>query len=65
MDVAFIKPVTLPPGLLKLATRPDLIGSLLVIMRVGIVEVAALAANAPTSKNQPHRKLNQLSGQCR
>src|SRR5262249_19151283 len=42
MDVAVIKPVTLPPGRLKLATRPDLIGSLLVLMRIGIVEVAVL-----------------------
>jgi hypothetical protein len=28
MDVAVIKPVMLPPGRLKLAIRPDLIGSL-------------------------------------
>jgi hypothetical protein len=48
-DVAVIKPVTLPPGRLKLATRPDLTGSLLVMIRIGIVEVAAFAANAGAS----------------
>ena len=48
-DVAVIRPVTLPPGRLKLATRPDLTGSLLVMIRMGIVEVAAFAANAPAS----------------
>jgi hypothetical protein len=30
----------LPPGWLKLAIRPDLTGSLLVMIRMGIVEVA-------------------------
>jgi hypothetical protein len=60
MDVAVIKPVTLPPGLLKLATKPDLTGSLLRTIRIGIVEVADFAASAPTSP--PPAK---LSGQGR
>jgi hypothetical protein len=49
VDVAVIKPVMLPPGRLKLATKPDLTGSLLVLIRMGVVEVAALAANAAPS----------------
>src|SRR5262249_42723876 len=49
IDVAVIRPVTLPPGRLKLATRPDLTGSLLVMIKIGIVDVALLAASAPIS----------------
>src|SRR5262245_48514601 len=49
IDVAVIRPVTLPPGRLKLATRPDFTGSLLVMIRIGIVDVVLLAANAPIS----------------
>ena len=39
-------PVTLPPGRLKLATRPSLIGSLPMPKTTGMVVVAALAAIA-------------------
>ena len=39
-------PVTLPPGRLRLATRPSLTGSLPVAKTIGIVVVAALAASA-------------------
>jgi hypothetical protein len=48
-DVAVIRPVTLPPGRLKLAIRPALTGSLLVMIRMGIVEFAPFTANALTS----------------
>src|SRR5262249_56572798 len=37
-------PVTLPPGRLRLATRPSLTGSPLAVNTIGIVLVAALAA---------------------
>src|SRR6516165_8910372 len=37
-------PVTLPPGRLRLATRPSLTGSPLAVNTIGIVWVAALAA---------------------
>jgi hypothetical protein len=37
-------PVTLPPGRLKLATRPCLTGSTPVAKTIGMVEVAAFAA---------------------
>jgi len=39
-------PVTLPPGRLRLATRPSLTGSLPVPKTIGTVVVAALAASA-------------------
>src|SRR6516165_5222527 len=38
-------PVALPPGRERLATRPSLTGSSLTAKTIGIVEVAALAAN--------------------
>src|SRR6516165_1542091 len=41
-----LTPVTLPPGRLRLATRPSLTGSPPVTKTIGTVEVAALAANA-------------------
>jgi len=41
-----VMPVTLPPGRLKLATRPCATGSRLVLKTMGIVVVAALAASA-------------------
>ena len=41
-----LTPVTLPPGRLRLATRPSLTGSLPVAKTIGIVVVAALAAIA-------------------
>ena len=39
-------PVTLPPGRLKLATRPARAGSLTAEKTIGMVEVAAFAASA-------------------
>src|ERR1700736_6625785 len=42
-------PVTLPPGRLRLATRPSLTGSAPVMKRIGIVDVAALAASTDGS----------------
>ena len=44
-----LTPVMLPPGRLRLATRPILTGSLLLSKTIGIVVVAALAASAETS----------------
>src|SRR5262245_38949236 len=41
-----LTPVTLPPGRLRLATRPSLIGSPPVTKTIGTVVVAALAASA-------------------
>src|SRR5262249_20429544 len=41
-----VTPVTLPPGRLRLATRPNCTGSKLVVKTTGIVVVAALAASA-------------------
>jgi hypothetical protein len=41
-----VEPVTLPPGRLRLATRPNLIGSPPVVNTIGTVEVAALATSA-------------------
>ena len=41
-----LTPVTLPPGRLRLATRPSLTGSPPVAKTIGIVVVAALAASA-------------------
>jgi hypothetical protein len=38
-----VTPVTLPPGRLKLATRPSLTGSPPLAKTIGIVAVAALA----------------------
>src|SRR5262249_176890 len=40
-------PVALPPGRLRLATRPSAMGSEPVPKTIGIIEVAALAASAP------------------
>jgi hypothetical protein len=42
----WVAPVTLPPGRLRLATRPSCTGSPLVVKTIGIVVVAALAATA-------------------
>src|SRR5262249_39977383 len=41
-----LTPVTLPPGRLRLATRPNLTGSVPLANTIGIVVVAALAASA-------------------
>src|SRR5215467_4552148 len=39
-------PVTLPPGLLKLATKPIFIGSSPLVKTIGIADVAAFTASA-------------------
>ena len=41
-----LMPVTLPFGRLRLSTRPTLIGSAPIMKTIGIVSVAAFAANA-------------------
>jgi hypothetical protein len=41
-----LTPVTFPPGRLRLVTRPTLTGSAPLVKTMGIVAVAALAANA-------------------
>jgi len=41
-----LTPVTLPPGLLRLATRPSLTGSAPVTTTIGTAAVAALVASA-------------------
>jgi hypothetical protein len=41
-----LKPVTLPPGRARLATRPPPTGSLTPVKTIGIVEVAFFAASA-------------------
>ena len=41
-----VTPVTLPPGRLRLATRPTSTGSPPIAKTIGIVVVAALAASA-------------------
>ena len=46
-DELKLTPVTLPPGRLRLATRPSLTGSPPVAKTIGTVVVAALAASAP------------------
>ena len=48
-DVNKLAPVTLPPGRLRLATRPILTGKSLPVKTIGIVDVAALAARAGRS----------------
>ena len=52
-------PVTLPPGRLRLVTRPSLTGSLPVTKTIGIVVVAAFAANA----GQCSRRSRQPAGE--
>ena len=42
-----VAPVTLPPGRLRLATRPSVTGSLPLAKTIGTVVVAALAAGSP------------------
>jgi hypothetical protein len=41
-----VAPVTLPPGRLRLPTRPNATGSLPIANTIGIVVVAAFAASA-------------------
>ena len=47
-----VAPVTLPPGRLRLATRPSLTGSAPVWNTIGIVAVAAFAASAGAEPRQ-------------
>ena len=42
--VIMVMPVTLPPGRLRLATRPNVTGSPALTKTIGIVDVAAFAA---------------------
>src|SRR5262249_54034172 len=52
-SIWFVKkltPVRLPPGRLRLATRPDLTGSAPIANTMGMVEVAAFIASAETSR---------------
>ena len=63
-----IDPVRLPPGRARLATRPSLTGSSLTMKTMGIVVVAALAANAAgASDRDDHGDLsaNQFGRQLR
>ena len=48
-DVNRLAPVTLPPGRLRLATKPTLTGKSLPVKTIGIIDVAALAASAGRS----------------
>ena len=47
LHVEVLTPVALPPGRLRLATRPSATGSEAVLKTIGMLEVAALAASAP------------------
>jgi len=44
-----VTPVALPPGLLRLSTKPTLTGSPPAVNTIGMVAVAAFAANPETS----------------
>ena len=58
-------PVTLPPGRLRLATRPTATGSLATAVTIGIVAVAALAASSePSATNDVYRTVEQLGRQA-
>ena len=62
-----LTPVTLPPGRLRLATRPSLTGSPPVAKTIGTVVVAALAASAASgvADDHGHRPANQVGHQGR
>ena len=64
-----LTPVTLPPGRLRLATRPSLTGSSPVAKTIGIVVVAALAASAagvlPPVDDHGHLAADQIGRQRR
>ena len=62
-----LTPVTLPPGRLRLATRPCLTGSPPVAKTIGTVVVAALAASAEMvfADDHGHRPANQFGHQRR
>src|SRR5947199_2014080 len=68
---AFIEviPVALPPGRLRLVTRPSSTGSAPTAKTIGVVEVAALAATAagvlPGGGDHCHLPLDEVSSQCR
>ena len=60
--------MTFPPGLLRLATRPNLTGSPPVLKTIGTVEVAALAATAAVIAGRDQRRhwnTNQLRSERR
>ena len=61
-----LTPVALPPGWLKLATRPKVTGSPPVVKTIGIVGVAALAARGDgASRRDDHGdpSANEIGGQ--
>ena len=60
-------PVRLPPGRARLATRPSLTGSSVTLNTIGIVVVAALAANAGAVPPRDHVRppANQIGRQRR
>jgi hypothetical protein len=59
-----LKPVALPPGLLRLATRPVWMGSEAIPKTIGIVAIAAFAAIAacvlPLRGDHGYSALNQI-----
>src|SRR6516164_8084570 len=58
-----LTPVTLPPGRLRLSTRPALTGSSPVVKTIGIVDVAALAALV-LDKLAPTRRAAAPAARC-
>ena len=63
-----VTPVRLPPGRLRLATRPTWTGSTPVVKTIGIVVVAAFAASAAGTVacgNHGHLTTNQIGRQRR
>ena len=60
LGVKMLTPVTLPPGRLRLATRPSLTGSSPLAKTMGIVVVAALAASAEATP--PRRQITATCG---
>ena len=61
--------MTLPPGRLRLATRPSLTGSPPIVKTIGMVAVAALAASAAAGAaardDHGHLTADQIGGQRR
>jgi hypothetical protein len=60
-----LTPVTLPPGRLRLTTRPDLTTSLPLVNTIGIVVVAAFVASATERNNNRHPTMNKIGCQRR
>src|SRR5262249_50719687 len=64
-----LTPVTLPPGRLRLATRPRLTGSSLLVKTIGIVLVAAMATSAellpPVCRDHTYLRRNKTSRERR